>query len=162
MTRPKALSPATHAVLDYGLALAFLAAPSVLGFSPTAANLAYIFGVVYLGASLLTKYPLGAVKMIPFPVHGLIESIMAAAWIVLPWVFGFAADTAARNFFVVAGVGLLAVAAVTDYQSTGSRPAFKGEERRHHLVDRRQRAMPVGRNRRHGLADRRAGRYASA
>lgn len=150
----KVLNPTVHGVLDYVLALAFLLAPAMVDFSETAANLSTIIGVVYLGASLLTRYPLGAIRMIPFPIHGVIEAIMAASWIFMPWVFGFSGDPAARNFFVAAGVGLLVVAALTDYRSTGAR-AYAGDERRSRLIDRRQRALAVAADRRVGGFDRR-------
>lgn len=150
----KVLNPTIHGALDYALALAFLFMPGVLGFTNAAASLSQIIGVAYLGASLLTRYPLGALKLIPFPLHGLLESIMAATWIAIPWVFGFADDAAARNFFVIAGVGLLAVAALTDYRG-GTSPAYSGEERRHRLVDRRQRSLAVRMDRRDGGRDRR-------
>lgn len=114
----KALDPKTHGILDYGLAVAFLLAPALFGFTEVAATTSYVIGVVYIGTSLLTRYPLGALKVIPFPVHGVLESVMAVAWIILPWAFGFAGDTAARNFFVIAGVGLLVVALLTDYKAT--------------------------------------------
>jgi hypothetical protein len=161
-SRRKILSPTIHGVLDYALALAFLVAPGVLGVSDTAATLSYIIGVIYLGVSFLTKYPLGAIKVIPFPVHGVLESIMAACWIVMPWVFGFAADGAGRNFYVIAGVGLLVVALLTDYQATGPRSAYAGAERRHHMIDRRQRATPVARDQRMGPSDRRGAAYSGA
>ncbi|HVL34037.1 MAG TPA: hypothetical protein VM489_00050 [Burkholderiales bacterium] len=154
------LNPRIHGVLDYALAVLFLLMPVLFNFTQTAATLSYIIGVLYLGASLLTKYPLGALKLIPFPVHGVLETIMAAGWIVFPWLFGFAADAAARNWFVIAGIGLLAVVVLTDYRSTGARTAFSGQERRHRNIDRRQRYMAVDRERRMGLADRR--RYAAA
>jgi hypothetical protein len=150
----KVLNPTVHGVLDYVLALAFLLAPGLVGFGETAANLSTVIGVVYLGASLLTQYPLGAIKMIPFPVHGVIESILAASWIVMPWLFGFAGDPAARNFFVAAGVGLLVVAALTDYRSSGAR-SHSGAERRSHVIDRRQHAFAVAVDRRIGGFDRR-------
>lgn len=111
----KALNPKVHGMLDYGLVALFLLAPSLFSFTETAATVSYVIGILYLATSLLTKYPLGAVKLIPFPTHGVIESIMAVSWIALPWVFGFAGDAAARNFFIVAGIGLLAVVALTDY-----------------------------------------------
>ena len=143
----KVLSPTVHGVLDYVLALAFLLAPGMVEFSDTAASLSTIIGVVYLGASLLTRYPLGAMHIIPFPVHGAIESIMAASWIVMPWLFGFAGDAAARNFFVAAGVGLLVIAALTDYRAAEMR-MYSGEERRSRAIDRRQRALVVAVDRR--------------
>ena len=102
----------------------------------------------------LTRYPLGVVRMIPFPLHGVIESIFAASWIVMPWLFGFAEDVVARNFFIAAGIGLLIVAALTDYQSS-ERTTYRGEERRHALVDRRQRMLQVAVDRRVGQFERR-------
>jgi membrane protein len=153
----KILNPTIHGALDYGLVLAFLFLPGVLGFPNMAANLSQIIGLVYLGASLLTRYPLGAVKLIPFPVHGVLESIMAASWIAMPWLFEFADHAGARNFFVAAGVGLLAVAALTDYRSTSAvGEAYTGAERRRNLIDRRQRALAVRSDHRRGERDRRA------
>lgn len=150
----KVFNPTIHGVLDYVLALAFVVAPGLVGFSDNAASLSMLIGIVYLGASLLTRYPLGAIKMIPFPVHGAIEAIMAASWIAMPWVLGFAGDAAARNFFVAAGIGLLAVVALTDYRATGAHQ-YAGDERRQRMIDRRQRALAVAADRRAGQIDRR-------
>jgi hypothetical protein len=113
----KVLSPTVHGVLDYGLALLFLLLPRVLDFPPPAAMASYVIGAVYIVASLITRYPLGLVKLLPFPVHGVIESIMALSWIVLPWLMGFAEHTASRNFFVGAGIALLGVVALTNYRA---------------------------------------------
>jgi hypothetical protein len=151
----KVINPTVHGALDYALALAFIVAPRLADFSLPATRIATIIGVVYLAASLLTRYPLGAVRMIPFPLHGVIESVLAASWIVMPWLFGFADDAMARNFFVAAGIGLLAVAALTDYQSTEG-TLYKGEERRHAVIDRRQRMLAVAVDRRVGEFDRRS------
>ena len=150
----RVINPTIHGVLDYALALAFLLAPGLVDFNDTAANLSYVIGIVYLAASLLTRYPLGAIHMIPFPVHGVIEATMAASWIVMPWLFGFAGDAAARNFFVAAGIGLLVVAALTDYRAASVR-SYAGDERRSNLIDRRQRALTVAVDRRIGGFDRR-------
>jgi hypothetical protein len=154
----KVLSPTIHGALDYGLALAFLFLPGVLGFGNTAANVSQAIGLAYLAVSLLTRYPLGALKLIPFPLHGAIETALALAWIAMPWLLDFSEDLAARLFFVVAGVGLLSVAALTDYRGAGA-SAYSGEERRRR-ADRRRHALPVGMDRRVNRdADR---RYAGA
>lgn len=159
----KILNPTIHGVLDYALAAAFLLLPGLLGFSPSAEGVSYLIGIAYVVASLVTNYPLGLFKLIPFPVHGLLESIMAAAWIAFPWVLGFAGDPAARNFYVIAGVGLLAVAALTDYKAAEtSRAEGAFGERRRRTADRRQRALPVAQERRVTLAERRSRGYAAA
>jgi len=119
----KVLNPTVHGALDYTAAFSFLLAPSLFNFSPNATTLSYIVGVAYIAASLVTKYPLGFVKLIPFPIHGVIESMMAIGFIVAPWLFNFADDTGARNFFVVAGVGLLIVVALTDYKAADAHVA---------------------------------------
>jgi hypothetical protein len=119
----KVIDPKSHGVLDYALIGAFLIAPALFDFSDRAASLSYILAFIYLGTSLLTRYPLGLLKWIPFPLHGTIETIMAIGFIVFPWLIGFADDAAARNFYVIAGVGLLAVVALTDYRGRGTEPA---------------------------------------
>jgi hypothetical protein len=44
---------------------------------------------------------------------------------------GFAEDTAARNFYVAAGIGLLAVVAITDYKGRGTAEARSRSGVRH-------------------------------
>lgn len=158
----KILSPYVHAILDYGLALAFLVAPSMLDMSSTAAALSHTIGIAYIIVSLLTRYPLGLVKWIPFPVHGVLESLMAVGWIAAPWLFGFAEDTAARNFFVIAGVGLLAVAAITDYTSSARRAAWSGPNRRIASGERRHLSLAMLDERRRNPDRRRSGDFIPA
>ena len=116
----KVIDPKSHGVLDYGLIAAFFIMPAAFDFSDRAASLSHIIGFIYLGTSLLTRYPLGLLKWIPFPLHGTAETIMAIGFIVFPWLIGFADEAAARNFYVAAGVGLLAVVALTDYRGRGT------------------------------------------
>lgn len=154
----RVLNPTIHGALDYGLALAFLFLPGVLGFANTAANVSQAIGLAYLAVSLLTRYPLGALNLIPFPLHGAIEAAMALSWTALPWLLEFSEGAAARLFFVVAGVGLLSVAALTDYRGVGA-SAYSGEERRRR-ADRRRRALAVQMDRRVNGRERRG--YAGA
>lgn len=158
----KIIPPLPHAVLDYLAAALVLFAPALFGFSSTAAwTLAQASGIAYFGVSLLTRYRLGALKLIPFPTHGVIESALGAAWIISPWLLGFSADAAARNFFVVAGIALLGVVALTDYRATErSTPSYSGQERRHGIADRRMRMIPVAQERRATI--RRRGGWAGA
>jgi hypothetical protein len=113
----KILSPRVHGYLDYLVVLTFALAPSLFRFGGTAAIICYSLAGVQLVMSLLTAYPISVAKIIPFTVHGALEAIVAVALIAMPWLFGFHTDYAARNFFIVAGVGIGIVWVLTDYKA---------------------------------------------
>jgi ABC-type multidrug transport system permease subunit len=113
----KFLSPRIHGYLDYVVVAALLLAPSIFGFGGIAAGLCYVLAVAQLGMSLLTAYPLGALKLLPFTIHGFVEAATAVLLVAAPWLFGFADVPEARNFFLASGVVLGVVWLVTDYKA---------------------------------------------
>jgi len=86
--------------------------------------------------SLMTKYPLGAAKLIPFKVHGVIEATAGMMTAGAPWMFGFARDKNATLTHLISGLGTLAVVAVTDYDAArwqkGERGAGMAEQLRNY------------------------------
>jgi hypothetical protein len=122
----KVLSPRIHAFLDYLAVGGFFSAPYLFGFAGTsAATASQVVGGLHLTLSLLTAYPLGAIRAIPFPVHGTIELVTAFLLMALPWLMGFTGLEAARNFFVGSGIVLVGLVSITNYKAT-----LKAEERR--------------------------------
>ncbi len=117
----KYLSPRVHGYIDYVAILFLFVAPSVIGFSGLPATLFYVIGVAYLAMVLLTAYPLGLVKLIPFPIHGIVEIVAAIAFVLLPWVTGFANNGAARNTYLLVGIVLFLVWLTTDYKAAVER-----------------------------------------
>jgi hypothetical protein len=115
----KVLKPLPHGYYDYASAGMLMAAPWLFGFSRNrrATANAVISGLGVLGLSLFTKYPLGAVKAIPFPVHGVIEAAAGALTATAPWLLGFSRNRRATLTHVLSGLGTLAVVAMTDYQA---------------------------------------------
>ena len=113
----KVLSPRIHGYLDLLVIAAFVLAPTLLGFRGSAASLCYVLAAIHLSLTLLTAYPLGLLKMIPFPVHGGLEAVMAPVLVAAPWLVGFAHAAAPRAWFVASGVALAVVWLVTDYRS---------------------------------------------
>lgn len=113
------LKPLPHAVVDYAWAATMMAAPWLFGFSHNrkAKTNAVASGAAILGLSLMTRYPLGAVKMIPFPVHGAIEAAAGLMTAAAPWLMGFSRNRSAKWTHLAAGLGTLAVVAVTDYRA---------------------------------------------
>jgi hypothetical protein len=127
----KPISARIHGVLDYATVAAFLNAPMVFGFHGTPAAIVYWLAGLHLLVTGFTDFPLGLFKMIPFRVHGVIDLLAGIFLLVSPWLFGFASDNAARNFFIAIGVITFVVVALTDYsQRVEIPPPAPGDRRR--------------------------------
>lgn len=115
----KVLKPLPHAVLDYATAGLLMASPWLFGFrrNRKACTNAFVSGAAILGLSLMTRYPLGVCKLIPFKTHGVVETLAAFATAAAPWTLGFERDERAKWTHVLSGLGTLAVVAVTDYDA---------------------------------------------
>jgi hypothetical protein len=112
-----AISPAQHAVLDYGVAGTFLA----LGFTllprhKPAATLAFLNGAMVLGMSLLTDYPGGVYRKLSFRGHRTGDIVQAALAGLGPVLFGFGNDPEAKYFYGQA-LSEAGVIAATDWNA---------------------------------------------
>lgn len=118
----KLLPAKVHGVADYGSGFALVAVALIFGFSETAVGTGFVLGAVLIVISLLTDYPLGLIKVIPFVVHSAGDYLGAAALIAAPFVLGFNdSDTRAAASYIVMGVALVAVSLITDYGDTTRR-----------------------------------------
>src|SRR3569833_3123057 len=87
---PKVIDARKHGIIDYCHAAFFLGMAYVCRKSePRAALAALLTGSFVLVQSLLTDYPLGVKKVIPFRVHGQMDAAFAASSIMIFLVFGF-------------------------------------------------------------------------
>jgi hypothetical protein len=86
------IPPRIHGIIDYVVALLLILAPFVLGFADgSAAQWVPIWtGVAIIGVSLLTRYELSALKLIPYPVHLALDVAVGLFLLTSPWLFGFA------------------------------------------------------------------------
>jgi hypothetical protein len=94
------ISPAQHAVLDYGVAAAFF----VFGFLVVsrhrpAAALAFVNGMMIVGMSLLTDYPGGVRRTLSFRAHRTGDIVQAAVAGLGPILLGFRKDPEAKYFY---------------------------------------------------------------
>jgi hypothetical protein len=117
----KTISPAQHAVLDYGVAATFFA----LGLryrnrNRAASTLAFANGGMVLGMSMLTNYPGGVWPTISFKTHGTMDLVQAALAGFGPLLFGFADDPEAKPFYAQAA-SELGVVANTDWNADAAR-----------------------------------------
>lgn len=120
----KPISPTLHGVLDYLTCGLFFVAPSLFNFTGAYATVCYVLAAGYLIISLLTKMPLGLLKLVPFWLHGKLELVSGLVFIASPWIFGFANDNGtARNFFIAMGVVFLLVYMLTQWYPQGQTTA---------------------------------------
>jgi hypothetical protein len=112
------ISPAQHAILDYGVAATFFA----FGFSVRsrhrpAATLAFANGMMVLGMSLLTDYPGGVFRTLSFQGHRTGDIVQAGLAGLGPLLFGFGGDPEAKYFYGQAA-SEVAVIAATDWNAS--------------------------------------------
>jgi hypothetical protein len=117
---PKVISPQAHAVLDYTVATTFFAMGfRMLSRHRRAAILAMLNGGMVLGVSLLTDYPGGVWRRIPFRRHRTFDVAQATLAGLGPALFGFAGDQEAQ-FFHAQATSEIGVIAATDWESVAA------------------------------------------
>jgi hypothetical protein len=96
--------------------------PIIAGGSGKAVATGVVVGAVVLIVSMLTRYPLGVMKVLPFTVHSAGDYLAAALLIVSPFALSYNdTDTGLAAFYVVAGIAVLAVSLITNYQYSPKR-----------------------------------------
>lgn len=87
----KIINTHTHGILDYVVGVALIAAPWLFGFAQGGAEtwVPVVLGASTLLYSLLTRYELGLVKMIPFKTHLTLDLLSGVFLAASPWLFGF-------------------------------------------------------------------------
>ncbi len=98
----------------------FFLAPILWGMTGEPRMILWTIGVVHLLVVALSKFSYGLVKLIPMPVHGVIELLVGLSLPLLPYVFGFADLNNERHFFNGAAFGLLVFWFLTDYSYPGN------------------------------------------
>jgi hypothetical protein len=110
------IPPFVHGVLDYVLAALLIAAPFLFGFDADAATaLSIAAGVAVLMLGAFTAWTTGIVKSIPPVAHAMLDYLLAALLIALPFLAGFSDDGGASAFFVVVGVAGLVLTIATRF-----------------------------------------------
>jgi hypothetical protein len=111
-----------HGIGDYGAGILVLLAAIIAGNTTGAVATGVVLGAALLVVSLFTRYPLGAVKAIPFPMHSAGDYGGAILLIVAPFALHF--DNTNRglsSLYVVVGVVVLLLSLVTNYSDPETR-----------------------------------------
>lgn len=102
-----------HGILDYIEGIALILAPNIFGFSEVggaAVLVPRILGVGLILYSLLTKYEVGVVKVVPMGVHLALDFIAGAFLALSPFIFGFS-DESANAWYphVIVGIAVILI-----------------------------------------------------
>jgi hypothetical protein len=113
-----------HAIADYAVGVTLILVAFAVGGSGKAVGTGVAVGAVVLLVSMLTRYPLGVVKVLPFKLHSGGDYLAATLLVVAPFALSFNhSDAGLSAFYVVAGIAVLAVSLITNYQY-GSRRSW--------------------------------------
>jgi len=114
---PKVISPTMHGVIDYAHAAFFFTVGLACSRSnKRAAWAAFATSGFILVQSLLTDYRLGAKPVIPFKMHGKMDTVFASSSWLMPVLFGFK-GTAAAKIFEGNSIAEASVVGMTDWSS---------------------------------------------
>ena len=119
----RSIGAVSHGIIDYALAILLAAGPTVIGFNGRQATWSYLFAAVLLALAVLTRYPLGIVKVIGLAIHGFVELLLAVSLIAAPWFGNFERGVLSRNFYVTVGLLMLGLWFLTDFRGMRNRPA---------------------------------------
>lgn len=113
--RLRFLTPRIHGILDYAAVIVLVAAPFLLGFVGSnilALSISLVLGVALLGYSLITDYAYSLSGTLSFKIHLVFDALSGVGAIAAPFIFGFAG--AAKIYYIIMGLGVLLVVALTD------------------------------------------------
>ena len=111
-----------HAIADYAVGFGLIIIALAVGGSGKAVAPGVVVGAVVLLVSMLTKYPLGVKKVLPFTVHSGGDYLAALLLLVSPFALNFHnSDTGLTAVYIVAGIAVLLVSLITNYQYSPKR-----------------------------------------
>lgn len=109
------ISPFVHGILDYALILFLLASPTLFNMTGNLALFTYVLGGVHFLVTILTAFPLGLLKVIPFRIHGLLEVVVAILLALVSFYFYNAGEVLGFYFYMGLAIVIMLVFILTDF-----------------------------------------------
>ena len=110
----KFITPKIHGIIDYLFVVYLLVSPTLYSMEPKPIKVTYALAAVYLLLTVLTNYPLGIIKLIPFGLHGLAELVIGVALIIIGFGY-FRTNVAATQFYTWFASAVLVLWLFTTY-----------------------------------------------
>ena len=107
------ISTKIHGTLDYLTAFLLLIIPFVLGYGTdtVTGRIFVILGVATILYSLITKYELGLLQILPIQLHLMLDVLSGVLLAASPWLFGF--NNVAYMPHLIIGIAEISIALIT-------------------------------------------------
>ena len=112
----KIISSKLHGILDYSVVLFLLASPTLFKMEGTLCTFTYALGVIHFLLTILTNFELGIIKIIPFPIHGLIEFFVAIALALISFWFNRNGNALGYYYYLYFSIAIMLVFVLTDFK----------------------------------------------
>ena len=119
------IGPRAHGIIDYGFVTLQALAPTLFNLHGPAKTLCYAFAGTQGVLNALTNQPYAVKRVVPFRVHGQLETPFVPALLLLPYLTGALKQRNARRYFISFFAVALTNYLLTDYQAQER----KGSER---------------------------------
>lgn len=106
-----------HGIIDYVVVVFLWASPTMFGLPETTATITYALGAIHLVLTLLTDFEVGAIKVIPFRIHGWIELAVSLLLVGVAFYLGSLEGVVARNYYLGFATAVFLTWLITDYQN---------------------------------------------
>jgi len=114
----KIISSKTHGILDYLVVIFLLAAPSLFKMEGNLCTFTYALAAIHFLLTILTRFEFGLIKVIPLPLHGLIEFFVAIALALVSFWFNKNGNTLGFYFYLYFSIAIMFVFILTDYKGS--------------------------------------------
>jgi hypothetical protein len=106
-------------MLDYPVGLLLFFAPNIFAFEHVGGGAVWvprIIGILALVQSVMTRYELGVIKVLPMRLHLAVDYVAAVVLTASPWMLGFYDPANQRQWLphVIAGIAIFLVTLITE------------------------------------------------
>ncbi len=119
-----------HGFIEYAAAVLLLVAPFLFSFdSGAAVAVSILAGIAVLFLAAATEGPTSLINYVPLAAHVVLDYVLAAVLIAMPFIAGFSDETAPTAFFIALGALHLLVTIGTRFKKDDRHPR-EGRRRR--------------------------------
>ncbi len=111
------INSSMHSAIDYGVVLFLFASPTVFLLPPLTCALIYSLGILHLLLTLFTDFQGGAMRIIPFCIHGWIELTVSLVLVGIGFYLGKLEGDLAKFYCFSLAIAVFVVWAITDYKT---------------------------------------------